>query len=91
MRREWAAEFFDRKDYQGNKVMDNHANFVLLSRDETLFHRGTYKWKSVMAVPEKITSNISLIAFHFVIQVQKSFCNYLFLCDGQIFIQAEKT
>lgn len=64
MRREWAAEFFDQKDYQGNKGMDNRANFVLLSRDETLSHRGNYKWKPVMAVPEQIASNISLIAFH---------------------------
>lgn len=59
-----AEEFFDQKDYQGKKVLEN--------------------------VPEQMASNNNFIAFHSVIQIQKSGWNYLFLYDGRIFIQSER-
>lgn len=43
-----------------------------------------------MAVPEQMASNNNFIAFHSVIQIQKSGWNYLFLYDGRIFIQSER-
>lgn len=72
VRREW-AEIGWSKDFLIRRITREIKSWiimqivVLISRDETIFHTGNYKWNPVTAVPEQMASNISFVAFHFVI------------------------